>query len=267
MSDEASRLKRAAKQLIDTDVMFGGDFLPAERNPLPEMPEMPKMPEMPEGEVAAAAPDQMTTMAKEQKAAALEDMDLNEVRNCAACALKGSRTQTVFGEGNPDAEIVFVGEAPGVEEDRTGRPFVGRAGELLGKMIVAMGLTRQDVYICNMLKCRPPNNRTPNPQEVECCWGFLVRQLQIIRPKVIVTMGNPATQGLLDTKVGITRLRGQWQKLPPIGEGLEGIDVMPTFHPAYLLRQYSPDNRRKVWSDLQAVMERIGLEAPTKPKS
>ena len=126
-------------------------------------------------------------------------------------------------------------------------------------MIEAMGLRRQDVYICNILKCRPPGNRTPGPEEVECCWGFLVRQLQIIRPKVIVALGNPATQALLDTRVGITRMRGNWQQLPLIGQNLAGIPVMPTFHPAYLLRQYTQDNRKQVWSDLQQVMDLLGL--------
>ncbi len=247
MADEAEKLIRAARQMIQTDILFGAGFIPAERNPLPPL------------EAADTADNPAESMTKQEKAAALDQMDVNEVRNCPACELKEHRTQTVFGEGNPDADLVFVGEGPGVEEDRTGRPFVGRAGELLTKMIIAMGLKREDVYICNILKCRPPGNRNPNPQEVECCWGFLVRQLQIIQPKVIVTLGNPATQNLLNTKVGITRLRGQWQKLPQIAEGLENIDVMPTFHPAYLLRQYTPDNRKKVWSDLQEVMERLGI--------
>ena len=159
-------------------------------------------------------------MTRDEKGAALADMDVNEVRNCPRCQLRGTCTQTVFGEGNPDAELVFVGEAPGAEEDRTGRPFVGRAGELLTKMIQAMGLRREDVYICNMLKCRPPGNRTPNIQEIDCCWEFLVRQLQIIQPQVIVTLGNPATKGLLNTPTGITRMRGHWQRLPDIGEDL-----------------------------------------------
>ena len=203
----------------------------------------------------------MTAQRKAESLAALAE----EVRNCTRCALAGSRRQTVFGEGDPEAELVFVGEAPGVEEDATGRPFVGRAGELLTKMIAAMGLSRQDVYICNMLKCRPPGNRTPNPQEVECCWGFLVRQLEIIRPKVIVALGNPATKGLLGVREGITHLRGQWQKLPMIGDGLMGIDVMPTFHPAYLLRRYTPEDRAKVWSDLQEVMNRLGLSPAKGP--
>ena len=244
MASERDDLIRAARQLIETERLFGGDFLPAAKNPLPE--------------IKAAAPPP-GTMTKDQKAAALEQLDANEVRACSRCALRGSRTHTVFGEGDPDADVVFVGEAPGAEEDRTGRPFVGRAGELLTKMIDAMGLRRQDVYICNILKCRPPANRTPNPEEVDCCWGFLVRQLQIIRPKVIVALGNPATQALLDTRVGITRMRGNWQQLPLIGENLAGIPVMPTFHPAYLLRQYTPDNRKQVWSDLQQVMDLLGL--------
>ncbi len=248
MVDPTHKLLRAARQLIETEESLGSVFLPAQGPSLPEIQPRP------------VAPDE--TMTQQQKATALEEMDRNEVRPCSLCPLHQSRTQTVFGESNPDADLVFVGEAPGAEEDATGRPFVGRAGELLTKMIVAMGLQRQDVYICNMLKCRPPNNRTPNPQEIECCWGYLLRQLQILQPKVIVTLGNPATQGLLNTKVGITRLRGHWQKLPNLGEGLEGIDVMPTFHPAYLLRQYTPENRRKVWSDLQAVMDKLGLTPP-----
>ena len=238
---EFDSLLSAAKQLVETDQMLGGDYMPASENPLPS------------GQ--SQGPPQLS---RDEKAAALETIDVGEVRNCTKCALSGSRTQTVFGETNPDADLLFIGEGPGEEEDRTGRPFVGRAGELLTKMIVAMGLTRQDVYICNMVKCRPPGNRAPAPEEVRACWDYLIRQLQIIRPRVIVTMGNPATQNLLNTKVGITRLRGQWHELGPIGEHLEGTPVMPTFHPAYLLRQYTTDNRRKVWSDLQKAMEVIG---------
>jgi len=253
MNDKAEQLLRAARQLVDVDELLGGQFIPAERQPLPEM-------EMSAPAAVAAPGDAMTP---KQKAESLQSL-AGEVVNCTECPLSNSRMHVVFGEGNPAAGLVFVGEAPGAEEDKTGHPFVGRAGELLTNMITAMGLSRDDVFICNVLKCRPPGNRTPNPQELQCCWRFLVRQLQIIRPKVIVTLGNPATQGLLNTKTGITRLRGQWQKLPDIGEGLGGIDVMPTFHPAYVLRQYTPDNRRKVWSDLQAVMDKLGLQPPQK---
>lgn len=250
MEKEPGNLFQAARQLIETDAMLGGDFLPARRNPLPAA--QPPL---------RGAPEKQSTMTAQQKAELLNEIDVNEVKVCTRCGLAATRTNTVFGEVNPDADLVFVGEGPGADEDRTGRPFVGRAGELLTKMIEAMGLQRKDVYICNIVKCRPPENRAPAPEEVGACWNYLVRQLQIIRPKVIVTLGNPATQNLLNTQIGITKLRGQWQKLPDIGEGLAGTPVMPTFHPAYLLRQYTPDNRKKVWDDLKKVMTRLGLEA------
>jgi DNA polymerase len=191
-----------------------------------------------------------------QKQAALEALKAR-IEACKSCALHASRTNVVFGEGAADAQLMFIGEAPGADEDATGRPFVGRAGELLTKMIVAMGLQRPQVYIANILKCRPPDNRTPGPQEVVCCWGFLLQQMQIIRPRVIVTLGNPATQTLLETKTGITRLRGQWQKLPDLAPGLGGIDVMPTFHPAFVLRNYTVATRQQVWDDLQKVVEKL----------
>ena len=252
MTDETHDLIDTARQLVEAERTLGGSYMPAERNPLPQI-------EMSAAPAAAAVPQ----LSVEQKAASLGEL-AREVADCSRCALKDTRKNVVFGEVNPAAELVFVGEAPGADEDASGRPFVGRAGELLTKMIEAMGLTRQDVFICNILKCRPPNNRAPNPQEVQCCWDFLIRQLQIIRPKVIVTLGNPATQNLLNTKTGITRLRGTWQALPDIGEGLAGTPVMPTFHPAYILRQYSPENRKKVWSDLQQVMKLLGLTRPEK---
>ena len=254
MSDERDKLAAAAGQLIETDQLLGGQFIPARRNPLPQVGPAEPAPQ--------AAPG--AAMGREEKAAALKTLDEGEVKTCTRCALCESRTNTVFGEVNADADLVFVGEGPGADEDRTGRPFVGRAGELLTKMILAMGLRRQDVFICNIVKCRPPGNRSPAPEEVEACWGYLMRQLQIIAPKVIVTLGNPATQNLLNTQTGITRMRGTWQKLPDLADGLEGIDVMPTFHPAYVLRQYTADTRGKVWSDLQAVMEALGLSPPGK---
>ena len=126
-------------------------------------------------------------------------------------------------------------------------------------MIVAMGLSREDVFICNILKCRPPDNRPPALEEIKACWPNLIRQLQVIKPKVIVTLGNPATQNLLGTKIGITKLRGQWQELPDIGEGLAGIKVMPTFHPSYILRRYTPEIRKMVWDDLQKTMTVLGI--------
>ena len=264
MTGEFDELTRAARQLISIEELFGGDFIPAERRPLPEI-ELPAATAMEAAGASAAGgvaiPDDQAMTAAE-KAEALRTIDDNEVKGCVQCVLSQGRHHTVFGEVNPDAGLMFIGEGPGEDEDRTGRPFVGRAGELLTKMIVAMGLSRQDVYIANIVKCRPPNNRAPLPGEVEACWGYLVRQISIIRPKVIVTLGNPATHSVLNTTVGITRLRGTWQRLPEIAPGVGGISVMPTFHPAYVLRQYTQDVRGKVWSDLQQVMAHLDLEVP-----
>ncbi len=176
---------------------------------------------------------------------------LEEIRadlgDCQRCKLWRARTNIVFGEGSPTAELMFVGEGPGADEDASGRPFVGRAGQLLTKMIEAIDLKREDVYIANVVKSRPPGNRAPEADEVKACIPFLYRQIAVIRPKLIVTLGNPATQSLLDTKVGITKLRGQFQDFPRDAK----IKVIPTFHPAYLLR--SPDKKREAWEDLKKV--------------
>lgn len=169
----------------------------------------------------------------------------------------------VFGEGDPCAELVFVGEAPGEEEDKTGRPFVGRAGGLLDKMIIAMGLSRERVYICNVLKTRPIDNATPTLAETEACKPYLLAQLAIIRPRVIVTLGKPAAACLLESQETMTNMRGNWRSLELPYDGPDGgtIDVMPTYHPAYLLRAYTDDNRRKVWNDLRLAMERLTTQA------
>jgi DNA polymerase len=194
-----------------------------------------------------------------QRQAALEELRTRHDRECPHCTRATGHTQTVFGEGDPMARLMFVGEAPGETEDRTGRPFVGRAGEKLDEMIRAMGLARENVYIANVLKSRPPENRTPLQHEVDGCGPFLVEQLLIIRPQVIVTLGGPATKLLLGSETGITRLRGIWSEWhPPAGMG-EPIPVMPTYHPAYLLRNYTPKTRGEVWSDLQSVMRKLGL--------
>ncbi|MFW6133241.1 MAG: uracil-DNA glycosylase [Planctomycetota bacterium] len=243
MTDGGDILYRAARQALDAERHLGAVFLPAGRNPLPPRD---------------AGGEGRQAMSPQDKARALDEL-AEQVRGCDRCGLCGSRKNVVFGEGDPDADLVFIGEAPGVEEDRRGRPFVGRAGELLTRMIQAMGLSREEVYIANILKCRPPNNRSPSADEIAACWDHLVAQLSLIRPKVIVTMGNPASKTMLDTSTGITRLRGQFHALPPIGEGLGGTCVMPTFHPAYVLRQYTQDVRGKVWSDLQQVMDYLGI--------
>jgi uracil-DNA glycosylase family 4 len=172
-----------------------------------------------------------------------------ELGDCQRCKLAGGRKQIVYGVGNPAAELVFVGEAPGADEDAQGEPFVGAAGQLLTKMIEAMGFRREDVYICNVIKCRPPNNRNPEPDEVAACEPFLKKQLAALHPRVIVTLGKFAAQCLLRVDTPITRLRGQMRSY-------EGIPLMPTYHPAYLLRE--PSRKREAWEDLQAVMSLLG---------
>ena len=265
LKDERNMLEQltgAARQLLAIEQLLGSPFVPARPDSLPTFaPLAPAAAGVP-GVVVGDGPAIGANMTRDEKVAALAELDASHVANCTQCVLGKTRTNTVFGEGAADAELVFVGEGPGADEDASGRPFVGRAGELLTKMIIAMGLSREKVFIANVVKCRPPANRTPAPEEVATCWPYLVQQLQIICPKVIVTLGNPATQTLLQTKTGITRLRGDFQPLPAIGEGLAGIPVMPTFHPAYLLRNYSPETRGKVWSDLQQVMQLLGLDLP-----
>lgn len=165
---------------------------------------------------------------------------------CPRCKLAPTRTHIVFGQGNPNADLMFVGEAPGRDEDEQGLAFVGRAGQLLTKIIEAMGRTRDDVYIANVLKCRPPNNRNPERDEVETCRPFLDEQIRLIDPRVIVTLGTFAAQALLQTDEPISRMRGQWRTV-------RGVRVMPTFHPAFLLR--SPERKKDVWEDMKLVRD------------
>jgi len=178
-----------------------------------------------------------------------------QVAACTRCRLHASRIQTVFGGGRGTSRLCFVGEGPGADEDRQGIPFVGAAGQLLDRMLAAMGLSRDEVYICNIVKCRPPRNRKPEPEEMQSCRPFLERQLELVDPEVIVALGATAVQGLLGTTEGITRLRGRWKLYR--GE----VAVMPTFHPAYLLR--NPRAKRAVWEDLQAVLRHLGRPLPS----
>ncbi len=175
-------------------------------------------------------------------------------------------TNIVFDDGDPCANLCFVGEAPGAEEDLQGKPFVGRSGELLNKMIVGMGLSRERVYICNVLKTRPPDNATPTTREIDICRPYLLAQLAIVRPKAIVTLGLPAAQALLRSTDTMARLRSNWATLSLRSEGDSPllIPVMPTYHPAYLLRAFTPENRAKVWSDLCLVLKHLGMPIPTK---
>jgi len=176
---------------------------------------------------------------------------LADIGDCTRCKLHRGRNKLVFGDGNPNAQLVFVGEGPGRDEDAQGLPFVGRAGKLLNQMIEAMGLQRKDVYICNIVKCRPPENRAPEKDEVEICSPFLLRQLDAIAPKVIVCLGSVAAQTLLETNRGISQFRGQWLDF-------RGRKLMATYHPAYLLR--NPSAKGEVWKDLQKVMAVLGLQ-------
>jgi len=181
-----------------------------------------------------------------------------DLGDCTRCKLHKGRNKLVFGDGNPKAELVFVGEGPGADEDAQGLPFVGRAGKLLTQMIEAMGLQRKDVYICNVVKCRPPENRAPEPDEVQTCSPYLLRQIDVINPKVIVCLGAGAAKTLLETTRGISQYRGDWQEW-------RGRKLMATYHPAYLLR--NPPAKADVWKDLQKVMADLGLQLPKKKSS
>jgi DNA polymerase len=175
----------------------------------------------------------------------------SDLGDCQRCGLAKSRTQLVYGVGNPTARLVLVGEAPGRDEDIKGEPFVGEAGRLLDRILQAMGLCREEVYICNVLKCRPPDNRDPQPEEVATCEAFLIRQIAAIKPQVIVGLGRFAVHSLLKNRVPISQLRGEWQNY-------QGIPLMPTYHPAYLLR--NPESKRDVWEDMKEVLRRLNSE-------
>lgn len=244
---------RTLAQDAKTSLLLGVDFLPvarraasAEPAPVVEVKGEPPRAESKPAKKAAPAPS--------DKRAALDDLKRRHDAQCAHCTTAPPFTQTVFGDGDPDAQLMFIGEAPGAEEDKTGVPFVGRAGEKLNDMIRAMGLTRESVYIANILKARPPNNATPTPDESAKCGAWLKEQIRIVRPKVIVTLGKPAANYILDNREAMGALRGVWHEYR---DGDLAIPVMPTFHPAYLLRAYTPENRKKVWSDLQMTLARI----------
>jgi len=192
-----------------------------------------------------------------RRASALELQSLaKEVSSCVTCRLCKTRKQTVFADGSAGARIMFIGEAPGADEDAQGVPFVGRAGQLLTRMIEdGMGLPRSSVYIANVLKCRPPENRNPEPDEIAACRGYLESQIDLVKPEVLVALGKFAAHFLLETEEGITRLRGKWGSY-------RGIPVMPTLHPSYLLRQ--PAQKKEAWEDLLAVLARLGIDAPAR---
>ena len=217
---------------------------------------------LPGEEIVTPAPAALTP---EAKAAAFADLR-NRAMVCVKCPhLAASRRNVVFGVGSTDAELMFIGEAPGADEDEQGEPFVGKAGQLLTKIIETMSLTRDSVYIANILKCRPDTpgqaagNRKPTSEEMQTCIPYLHEQIDLIRPKVIVALGGTAVEGLLGKTIGITRLRGQWRTY-------RGIPLMPTYHPAYLLRNQAPSEKRRVWEDMLQVMEKLGMPISEKQR-
>lgn len=269
MSDE--RLHKLVVQHAETARLLGVDFVPAysrsvsgrparqpaaDREPAPRQVIDVKLPPAePEAALPAAPPSAARDRAASQQK--LDAIRARYERDAPHKQFVTSFTNIVFGEGDPCARLMFIGEAPGEEEDKTGRPFVGRAGQLLDKMINAMGLKRQDVYIANVLKTRPPNNATPTTEEARLCSPYLFDQIEAIAPEAIVTLGLPATRLLLDSQSPMAQLRARWHSFRDSSGRL--IPVMPTYHPAYLLRNYTPAERAKVWSDLQQVMKRLGL--------
>lgn len=264
---ERSTAEGAARVLVRGDLAFGLEAVPCAADAC-------RVEADAEADLVDATPASNGETASGGKAAALEALRVRHDRECPHCTVVTDHTRTVFGEGDPDADLMFVGEAPGEQEDISGRPFVGRAGQLLEKMIVAMGYSRETVYICNVLKTRPPNNATPTSEEARLCAPYLLEQIRIIAPKVIVTLGLPASHLLLGTTSPMRALRGRWHPFPPparagglisdeVVEDYPSIEVMPTYHPAYLLRSYTEENRRKVWADLQMVIARLKGDSPT----
>jgi len=234
---ELLAIVKSLKTYVQTYPQSCGDM------PLAEGAEKPRPTAVPvkQAPKTAAAPDRVITL----------EAVRTEMGDCQRCGLGKLRTNLVFGEGNPRAQLVFVGEAPGGDEDKQGRPFVGRAGQLLTRIIAAMGLSRKDVYICNILKCRPPGNRNPESPEIAACEPFLIKQLQAINPKIICALGTFAAKTLLKTDVPITVLRGRYHDY-------HDIKLMPTYHPAYLLR--NPGAKKLVWEDVQVIMKDLGLK-------
>ncbi len=294
---DADHARRVIRQHAETARLLGVDFLPMSprdgggsavealvaqtaTEPHAEQAAPPREPEVnadrapslldgmqPAGATTSASASASTAGVPDEVAVAKAEAALAALREKYEADAPHERfvtsfTNIVFGEGHARARLMFVGEAPGADEDRTGRPFVGRAGQLLDKMIVAMGTAREAVYIANVLKTRPPNNATPTSEEARLCAPYLYEQIRIVAPEVIVTLGLPATRLLLESAESMGKLRGRWAELDlPASDTADAhtAAVMPTYHPAYLLRAYTDENRGKVWSDLQQVMDRLGL--------
>jgi len=248
-----SDVKLSLKAQLETDLLLGGKWLPistiaANRKNTQQIISSPLSEETP-SEVLTEKKQRLTLVAQ-------------QVAQCTRCSLHQTRTKAVPGEGNSDARIVFVGESPGQSEDEQGRPFVGRAGQLLTKIIEAMGLKRDEVFISNILKSRPPGNRDPQSAEIVACIGYLQEQLEIIEPEVIVALGAHAARTLLDSPASIGQLRGKvhaYQSSPL----MDSVKLVATYHPAYLLRNYTTESRMRVWKDMQLVLKELGMPLPS----
>ncbi len=243
-ADEREQLLAELTAHVELAQWFGADvYRPASRGTRPA-----PAPAQPDAPAATPQPGEDT-----EKRRRLDEL-CRAIENCRQCPLGETRNRFVFGTGRADARLVFVGEAPGREEDLAGEPFVGRAGQLLTKMIVAMGLRRKDVYIGNILKCRPPENRTPTLAEMAVCLPYILQQIDIIQPEIVCALGATALKGLLrDPQASINRMRGKFVPW-------RGMKLMPTYHPAYLLR--APAEKRKAWEDLRKIMAELGLATP-----
>ncbi len=278
MTSERDKLIYTIREQLKSDMALGGKWLPkGQDKAIADIPQAsPGAVSVPEPAQAVDAVDTpspiesveepafMTEKVKEIMAKKQQLKEIAaQIANCQECTLAQSRINTVPGEGNPKAKLVFVGEAPGQSEDEQGRPFVGRAGKLLDKIIDAMGLSRDDVFICNILKCRPPGNRDPQASEVAACSHFLYEQLNTLDPTVIVALGTHAAHTLLETKTPIGQLRGKMHNYHPAGLN-KPIKLAATYHPAYLLRNYTPETRGKVWDDMKKVLKELDLPIPKK---
>jgi uracil-DNA glycosylase len=260
--DEREALAHNLRQLVELDRVMGIDFVMKPAAAQVAVTRAPGEAERPGVVVpVVAAPTKSPATPVVPLLPAITDSGpdslekiASQIAMCHACGLCETRRTTVPGEGNPQAELLFVGEGPGADEDATGRPFVGAAGQLLTKMIIAMGFRREDVFIANIVKCRPPGNRTPEPGEVGACMGYLRRQIAVLKPKVICALGNTPLRALMnDDKLGITRMRGKKLRF-------EGITLIPTFHPSYLLR--NEEAKKPCWDDLKLVVKELGRELP-----
>lgn len=244
--EKQADLNKILKQHLEMESFFAGDFtIKGDFDPV---------------QVATSdQPTQQEVTDMKQSLAAIA----KEVKGCKKCEIGYTRTNAVPGQGNPKARLMFIGEAPGADEDKKGLAFIGRAGKLLTEIITAMGLSREEVFIGNILKCRPPGNRDPKPDEIANCWPYLKAQLEIMQPEIIVALGAHAARTLLESKDAIGKLRGRFHEYNYSDE-VPPAKLMPTYHPAYLLRNYSIDNRKRVWEDMKKVLKELDLPVPKK---